>query len=66
MHAEMMLIMGCGGGFFLMSPPTQLRFPQNLWLGCPFIVLEPKNKAGLQTPQNSGVSFWHPKVGFDW
>ena len=66
MHDLMMLIMCCGRGFFLMSPPTQLRLPQNLSLGCLFIVFQPQNKAGLQTPQNSGFSLWHPKVGFDW
>ena len=66
MHDQMMLIMGCGWGFILMSPPPQLRSSQNLRLGCPFIVLEPKHKAELQTPQNSGFSFRHPKLGFDW
>ena len=66
MHDAMMLIMGRGGGFFQMSPPTQLRSPQNPGLGCAFIVWEPKNKAELQTPQNTGFSFRHPKVGFDW
>ena len=30
MHDLIMLIMGCAGGCFLMSPTTQLRSPQNL------------------------------------
>ena len=49
-----------------MCPPTQLRSPQNLGLGSPFSVLGPGNKAELQTPQNSGFIFRHPRVGFDW
>ena len=66
MNDLLTLITGCGGGVFLMSPPAQLRFLQNLRLGCLLTVLEPKTKAELETPQNSGFSFGHHNVGFDW
>ena len=66
MHDLMTLISGCGGPVFSDVPTNPAQITPKSLNRVSSHILDPKNKARLQTPQNRGFSFWHPELGIDW